>query len=60
MLAEGWYLMSVPDLEKELARLRDPQRTAAHSGAKALTVEEALAYRDRGGTSPMLRGAPCV
>lgn len=46
VLAEGWYLMSVRDLELELARWRG--EPAAASGARRLTTEEALAYRDAG------------
>lgn len=45
-LDEGWYLMSVPELEHELARVRDPAR--GPSGAIALSVEEALARRAAG------------
>ena len=45
-LAEGWYLMSVPDLEIELARARG--ETRGESNALHLTVEDALAYRDAG------------
>jgi hypothetical protein len=47
-LGEGWYLMSVRDLEIELARMRDPSRRDEVSNAVALSVEEALAYRNRG------------
>jgi hypothetical protein len=47
-LAEGWYLMSVRDLEVELARHRDPSGAGAASGARPLTIEEALAYRSAG------------
>ena len=47
-LIEGWYLMSVPDVELELARHRDPSRSVPASGALALTIEEALAYRSAG------------
>ena len=43
---EGWYLMSVGDLEIELARLRGEDRRP--SGALSLSVEDALAYRDSG------------
>lgn len=48
MLEEGWYLMSVPELERELARLRTPDVTEAPSAIRRLTVEEALTYRDDG------------
>ena len=46
-LEEGWYLMNVAELERELARRRDPG-SAPPSGAPRLSVEEALAYRDAG------------
>ena len=42
MLEEGWYLMSVAELERELARVKDPSVPA--SGAVPLTTEEALAF----------------
>lgn len=45
---EGWYLMSVSDLEIELARLRDPGSPPRPSNAKKLTVEQALVFRNRG------------
>ena len=45
-LAEGWYLMSVPDLEIELARARGEDR--GESNALHLSVEDALAYRNAG------------
>jgi hypothetical protein len=47
-LREGWYLMSTVDLEKELARRRDPDGAAPHSDAVPLSIEEALAYRNAG------------
>lgn len=47
-LSEGWYLMSVRDLEVELARQRDPRRIEEGSNAVRVTVQEALAYRGRG------------
>lgn len=47
-LEEGWYLMSVADLEIELARIRDPDRSVGSSNAKPLRIEEALAFRDNG------------
>ncbi len=48
LLSEGWYLMSVTDLEIELARVRDPGRRDEVSGAEALSVAQALRYRDAG------------
>lgn len=48
LIGEGWYLMSVRDLEIELARRRDPSRRKQRSNARSLNVEEALAYRDAG------------
>ncbi len=48
LLSEGWYLMSVSDLEIELARVRDPSRRDQVSGAEALSVAQALRYRDAG------------
>jgi hypothetical protein len=47
-LEEGWYLMSTRDLEKELARVREPTAATRPSNALRLTTEEALAYRDAG------------
>lgn len=47
-LAEGWYLMSASELERELGRHRGPGRDLPPTGAPRLTVEEALAYRDAG------------
>ena len=43
---EGWYLMSVADLETELARWRGEDRPP--SSALALTIEQALEYRESG------------
>lgn len=40
--------MSTADLERELARRRDPSEPAPPSNALALSVEDALAYRDAG------------
>ncbi|HEX2295472.1 MAG TPA: hypothetical protein VHN37_09205 [Actinomycetota bacterium] len=40
--------MSTADLEKELARWRDPAAADDTSNALALSVEDALAYRDAG------------
>ena len=40
--------MSTPDLERELARWRDPATPVPPSNAVALSVEEALAFRDAG------------
>jgi hypothetical protein len=47
-LAEGWYLMSTEDLERELIRRRSPEVQTGTSRAVRLTVPEALAYRDDG------------
>lgn len=47
-LREGWYLMSVSDLEIELARIRDPRAVRKPSRAVRLSTEEALAYRNAG------------
>ncbi len=47
-LREGWYLMSTSDLERELARWRDPSADRGPSNALRLSVEEALAYRNAG------------
>lgn len=46
-MQEGWYLMSVRDLEIELAALRDLGR-GAESNAIRLSVTEAIEFRDRG------------
>ena len=40
--------MSTADLERELARWRDPAADVPPSNARPLSVEEALAYRDAG------------
>ena len=55
MLEEGWYLMSTPELEQELARFRDPQSARPSSGAIPLSIEEALAFK-RGGNTPDAHG----
>ncbi|CAN5763578.1 hypothetical protein BH18ACT15_BH18ACT15_12840 [soil metagenome] len=47
-LTEGWYLMSVGDLELELARLRSPRAELPPSNAKRLSVKDALARRAAG------------
>lgn len=47
MLIEGWYLMSVADLEAELANLRDPSRPPGGT-TLALSRSAALAFRDAG------------
>ena len=47
MLQEGWYLMSVADLEAELAHLRDPSRPPGRT-TLALSSSDALAFRDAG------------
>lgn len=44
---DGWYLMSIRDLEVELARARG-DHTAPPSNAVALSIEEALAYKAAG------------
>jgi hypothetical protein len=46
-LKEGWYLMSVADLESELARWRHGEARAP-SHALRLSIAEALEYRDAG------------
>lgn len=48
MLAEGWYLMTVAELEQELERFRAGPDAAPPSGAPRLSVAEALAYRNAG------------
>jgi hypothetical protein len=48
MLDEGWYLMSTGDLERELARERNPDADTPPSNAVKLTVEQGLAFRDAG------------
>lgn len=48
MLDEGWYLMSTADLERELARERNPNSDIAPSNALKLTIEQGLAFRDAG------------
>jgi hypothetical protein len=47
-LAEGWYLMNTPDLERELIRGRLRETTAGIERAMRLTIEEALTFRDAG------------
>lgn len=47
-LADGWYLMSTPDLERELSRWRAPETNLEPSNARRLTVEQALEFRDAG------------
>lgn len=47
MLREGWYLMSVPALERELIRWRTGEGPPGE-GIEELSVEEALAFRNRG------------
>ncbi len=46
-LREGWYLMSVRDLELELARERG-EEGVPESNARPLSIPEALAYRNAG------------
>lgn len=55
MLAEGWYLMNTSELERELARFREPESGHSASGAIPLTVEEALAIK-RSGNIPDTQG----
>jgi hypothetical protein len=45
--AEGWYLMNLDELERELRRAREPGR-GPPSGARRLSTQEALARRDAG------------
>lgn len=47
-LDEGWYLMSTDDLERELARVRDPDADTLPSNALKLTIEQALTFRNSG------------
>lgn len=47
-LVDGWYLMSTSDLERELARWRDPETHLGPSHARRLTAEQALEFRDAG------------
>ncbi len=47
-LQEGWWLMSVADLEIELRRWREPSRAIGPSNATKLTMQEALGFRDAG------------
>jgi hypothetical protein len=47
-MEEGWYLMSTEDLERELARWRDPKASAPASNALRLSIDDALAYRNAG------------
>ena len=65
-LQEGWYLMSVADLEIELRRIREPGRVNEPSRAERLSNEAALEYRNAGNLPDehgrslrlVLRGAP--
>jgi hypothetical protein len=47
MLEEGWYLMSVAELESVLRRLRDGPGEPTLPGIR-LSIEQALAFRDAG------------
>lgn len=47
-LADGWYLMSTQDLERELARWRAPESDVGESNAQRVTIEEALEFRNAG------------
>lgn len=46
-LQEGWYLMSTPDLERELRRWRTGDG-APGDNVEPLSIDEALAYRNAG------------
>jgi hypothetical protein len=46
--AEGWWLMSVPQLEGYLAAWRAGDPAQIPAGVRRLAQEEALIYRDRG------------
>ena len=46
--------MSTPDLERELTRWRNPQAEIPPSNALALSVEDALAYRNAGNLPDVL------
>jgi hypothetical protein len=46
-MEEGWYLMSLADLEIELARWRGDS-TRPPSNAQPLSIDEALAFRNEG------------
>lgn len=47
MLEEGWYLMDVAALERELRRFRTGEGPAGEN-VEPLTIEQALAYRNAG------------
>ncbi|CAN5753864.1 hypothetical protein BH20ACT23_BH20ACT23_19830 [soil metagenome] len=47
-LADGWYLMSRADLERELTRWREPETSFGPSNVRRLTVEQAMKFRDAG------------
>jgi hypothetical protein len=47
-LGEGWYLMSTGELERELRRRRAPESSMPPSGARRLSIADALAYRNAG------------
>ena len=47
-LEEGWYHMSVSELEQELARWRIPGTRKDPSAARRLSTAEAMALRDAG------------
>ena len=47
-LADGWYLMSTADLERELTRWRAPEINVGPSNVRRLTIEQALEFRDAG------------
>lgn len=48
VLAEGWYLMSAVELEKELPHIDDPSRDGPVGSAIPLSVEDALTYKRDG------------
>jgi hypothetical protein len=47
-LADGWYLMSTQDLERELARWRATESDVGETKALRVTIEEALEFRNAG------------
>ena len=48
MLPDGWYLMSTETLMRELERFRAGGPSDVSPGVTALTIPEALVYRDAG------------
>jgi len=53
-LADGWYLMSTSDLERELTRWREPQTKVGPSNVLRLTIKQALEFRDAGNVPDQL------